>query len=149
MSEIVGFTTQQQSWVDGLRAMADFAEAHPEMLPEYPMAASLFVGLPEGDPKEEMAKMARVLAPCEKEVPDYETGSFHLVKRFGPHKYTVFTERENVCARKVIGTEDVEVEVYSEEAQAIIDTLPKVTQTETREIVEWDCKPLLSNGAMP
>ena len=146
MSEIVGFTPHQREWIDGLRSMADFAEAHPEMLTKYPMAASLFAGLPEGDPKEEMAKMARTLAPCEKKVPDYGTGSFHLVKRFGPHKYVVYTERENVCVRKVVGTEDVEVEVYSEEAQAIIDTLPKVTQMETREIVEWDCEPLLSSG---
>jgi hypothetical protein len=143
-SDFVDFTPKQKDWIEGLRAMADFAEAHPEMLSEYPMAVSLYCNLPDGDPKEEMARMARTLAPCEKKVTDYGSPSFHLVKRFGPHTYTFFTERENVCVRRVVGTEEVEVEGYTDEAQAIIDAIPRVVKTEEREIVEWDCEPLLS-----
>lgn len=150
ITEKVGLTERQQAWVDGLRAMAGWAEANPEVIGDYPMGSYTFHGTLLGEPDEvrEFLRMAaRAMAPCDKVVPNYSPDSFHLVKNFGPHKVTVFADREVVCERRVVDTEDVEVEVYSDEAQAVIDSLPKVTVTETREIVEWDCSPLLGGAS--
>lgn len=140
-------TDEQRAWIEGLRELADFAEAHPEVVGAYPMPSSTFHGVLRSDPddtRDELRTRARSMAPCEKQFPDHSPDTLHLVKRFGPHKITVYADREAVCERRVVDTEDVEVEVYSDEAQAVIDSLPKVTRTETREIVEWDCGSILA-----
>lgn len=143
--EAQALTDKQREWIDGLRAMADFCEANPEVLSAYPLGLTFFSGIPAevASPKAHMAYLARLMAPCDKAVKDYDPEKFQLRKHFGPHDVVKFTARENVCERRVVGTEEVEVEGYTDEAQAVLDSLPTVTRTETREIVEWICPPSL------
>lgn len=132
-----------REWVRGIRQLADFVEANPEMHDGGVNALTLWCYVGGTDARDAMAAAARVMAPVEKVVEDYDPSTFRLRKTFGPHELTVFTNRANVCERRVIGTEVVEVEGYSDEDQAKIDAIPKVTRTETRELVEWECSPLL------
>jgi hypothetical protein len=49
----------------------------------------------------------------------------------------VYTHRDQVCERRVVGTEEVTVPA--------VEAQPE--RTETREVVEWDCSPVLSEAA--
>lgn len=57
------------------------------------------------------------------------------VRMFGPVKVRVWTARENVCSRRVVGTETVEVP----------DPDAPMVMIE-REVYEWDCVPILSTS---
>lgn len=83
---------------------------------------------------ETMARYARLLSPCEK---SDDAGYFNLVKRFGEVELHVYTMREKVCERRVVGTREVERPVMEQVG----------TETVTEEVVEWECRPLLLTDA--
>lgn len=113
-------------FTDSLRNLADLYDAHPE-LPEpacWPM--NVFV-----KSKEELAKVARSLGYCKKQVLD---DWYSLNKTLGiepDYKYCIEfnISRALACERVVIGTRTVEEQV------------PVAYETRTRkeEIVEWRC----------
>lgn len=51
-------------------------------------------------------------------------------------KLQIFTHREQVCTRRVVGTETVTIPA--------VEAQPE--RTEEREVVEWDCEPVLSQA---
>lgn len=51
--------------------------------------------------------------------------------------YSITVKREAVCVRRVVGTETVTVPAVEARPETTIE----------REIVEWDCEPVLSGGA--
>lgn len=53
-------------------------------------------------------------------------------RSFGSITLNLFTDRENVCVARIVGTE--EIEVPDPDA-------PKITIT--RDVIEWDCNPVL------
>jgi hypothetical protein len=60
--------------------------------------------------------------------------------RFGPVTVQVYTDREAVCERVVVGSHEEVVEEKDPEALAAV---PTITRTVTVEDVEWQCKPLM------
>lgn len=106
-------------YVAGLRAVADWYEAHPEM----PRLDELSVASVSG--KEQLARIARAL-PSYTEEPVgslyFVIGDFHGV----PVKFMVW--RTEVCERVVTGKRRVEA---------------SVTPAHEEEVVEWKCHPLL------
>jgi hypothetical protein len=64
-----------------------------------------------------------------------------VLLHFGPIYLQVYSLRDEVCERVVLGTREVVEEVQDPVALAAV---PTITQTRTEDIVEWQCRPLLA-----
>jgi hypothetical protein len=142
-------SVDQQAWLRDAGAMLAFLEKNPDLWGPY---TDISVYHPvwsfeHDDVLAVMGDAARRLAPCDKEAGENTSGGdFHLTKRFGAHSLTIYTKRENVCEKRVVGTETKEVEALSDEDQALVDSLPKIAKTVEVEKVEWVCPSLLAHG---
>jgi hypothetical protein len=116
-------------YTDGLRALADFLDAHPDVLED--VSHSGFDCGAFFDNKTRLAAFAKAVGG---QLDKGKYGGYlEVAKRFGPHKLTGNVAEDLVCERIVVGTETVEVP----DPEA-----PKVTIE--REIVEWKCPPILN-----
>jgi hypothetical protein len=117
-----------------LRSVADFVEANPDLDWSYVNADVTAITLrPEG-----IAAAAAVPGGWEKKAydnPRTGTGNFEIRREFGPVLFKIIAPREEVCERKVVGVETVEVPDPD---------APKVVVE--REVVEWECRPLLTEA---
>ena len=120
----VKLATQKKN-SQGLREIADFYDAHPEL--KLPYNDNISVYNLKG---EELADFARAMGKAEKVVDDW---SFQLVKTF-PSGRTLrtYTGRENVCERVVVGTETVAAQLIPAKEAVLIPAT-------TKEVVEWRC----------
>ena len=68
---------------------------------------------------------------------DGDDQTFYLQQSnvFGYFETTIYSDRKLTCERRVVGVEDVVVDA--------VEAAP--SRTESREIVEWDCGPLLAD----
>ncbi|MCW2545391.1 MAG: hypothetical protein JWM40_2943 [Frankiales bacterium] len=141
-------TSTEISKADALRALADFIDANPD-LPDLVTDQRLLTYVsPLNKPRAVMAAVARAGAkagvPVEK---SYDGGEYaNLSLQFGPIELHVYAQRDAVCERVVTGTREVTKEVPDPEALAAV---PTVTVTETEDIVEWVCGPLLATDQVP
>jgi hypothetical protein len=71
----------------------------------------------------------------------YDDNYGKVLLHFGPVHLQVYSHRDEVCERVVIGTREVVEEVKDPEALAAV---PTITQTRTEDIIRWECKPLLA-----
>lgn len=110
-----------REYVQGLRALADFYEAHPEV--PLPYSEQNIYAL---DTKDEAKMLAEALGTFEKE---YNEWHFTMVKRFGPIQMRFVFNRGNVCTKKVVGVKTIPAE--------FVEAHTRPARTE--EIVEWDC----------
>jgi hypothetical protein len=114
-----------------LRLLADaienLAAAHPDIAEHIYISASSWI--PASQAVEEMGKIARFFAPCNKRFSDHY---FEVSKWFGTIKIEFAVSRDAVCERKVVGTRTVEVPA-------------REAYTRTEDVVEWECKPLLAS----
>lgn len=120
--------TENEKYADGLRALADFYQQHPEM----PLPYGDIQLFPNG--KEELAVIARAMRTFKKSFSDE---MIYLRKTFGPVNLVAMEYRKKVCKPRVVGTETVKVKkpVTFEEVE------------ETRDILEWDChEPVLKDA---
>lgn len=120
--------TTHAEFTAGLRELADWYDAHPEIaLPIAEMAV-----YSEPDTKERAAVVARTLGGfIQKEI----IGTYLRLKRtFGPVELRFVFERDAVCVARVVRVDEIPEEVIPEH----------VIPAHTREIVEWDCQPILA-----
>lgn len=129
-------TDAQRQWIDGMRRLCDFLEAHPEIpvtFPESVIANVNQYGSEDRSPaKDRLAAIARLPGRWTK---DSDGESFQIKRKFGPHKLLVFANHNEVCER-VTRTETVTREVPDPDKLAEV---PTVTVTEEVEHVEWVC----------
>ena len=131
----------QREWIDGLRAIADWYEAHPEYSSGDKFDAAVwFWDWTYDDPKEELLLFRRALGGTVQK----GAGStyFEVAKSFGPHKISGNTTRETVCEKVV---KIVEEEVTEPDPE-MVKAVPVITHTVEREVVEWVCPPSLLAG---
>ena len=123
-------------YAQGLRDLADWVEAHPEIdLPDE--SISVF----SKHTKEEAAKVLLALTPCKK---DYSGDLFTLSRSFGHVRLKFLFVRSAVCTRRVVRTEEVPEEIIPEKVEP-----EQVIAAHTKEIVEWDCDPILAETKEP
>lgn len=144
--------TGRAAYTRGLREIADWLDAHPEVpLPyqNYLMTGKtettfpIFVSSWDGDEREQLATIGRAMGRFDKFAkPDDD--QFVIFRRFGGIAVAVQADREQVCTKVVTGTREVTEEVPDPEALAAV---PKVTVTKTVEDVIWECRPLLAEPA--
>ena len=110
-----------KEFADGLRVVADFYEQHEE----FPRPLNPF-DVFSVDDEATLELVARTLGTVEK----FTIGDdlFGIRRRFGPILLRVIVDRDIACTRRVVGTERVEA---------------SFSPAYDREIVEWDCRPLL------
>ncbi len=101
-----------------MRDVLSFLEDNPKIPMPYFGMINSFANTDDGD---DVNDLARIMAPCRK---DASQGYFALIRSFGSTTLEINFEREEVCERIVMGTEDVP---------------EKTTAAHTREIVEWRC----------
>ena len=125
-----------------LRAVADLLDAAGPDLPP-PFTVDLYYGKPQvtwnfyGDDYQRtlVQQVIRLLGGSWDK--RYSSENFWATRETEIAELRIVCEREQVCTRKVVGTETVTRLVPADDA-------PMVEVTEEREIIEWDCSPLLS-----
>lgn len=117
-----------EEYVASLRLLANWYEQHPNIPTPHD---STFVVYPL-DTKEEAVDCMLALKPCEKE---YEDSLFYLSRKFGGITLKFAFYRDAICTRRVVGTEMVPEETIPE----------KIIPAHVKEIIEWDCSPLLAS----
>ena len=124
-----------------LRNFADFIEEHGLILPDITVDCRSYLWnytMPEeGDVPASIALAMRAgMKSADTVKKEYSDDYFRLFVHFGKLIYKVVCNREEVCTKRVVGTETVTKQVP-----------PKGEWTEetvTQDIVEWDCNPLLA-----
>jgi hypothetical protein len=132
-----GLTDEEQAYVDGLRELADWLEAHPAARPSFGGFDPVRLLWPCGDSRDGLAAAARVLGRAAK---SSDSKWVNVTRLFGPHQIQAYASHEAVCERVVVGTETIETEVPDPEA---LKNVPTIKVTETVEQVEWRCPPSL------
>lgn len=113
-------------FVESLRALADFYEAHPGLSAAYSLTGDLLSIFPSG--KQELAECARLMGNSLKSSDD----TFFYITReekIGSFILRALEYRTNVCERVVVGTEHV--------PEQAIEAM--IIPAHEREIVEWRC----------
>lgn len=120
--------------IQGLREMADWLEAHPELPETYFGATGVFVTYN----RNQKADLAVVALAMGESVKDYTDSSFMLAKKFmGGITITYCTAREIVCERVLVRTQTVPAHV--------IPAQPETLVPEREEpVYEWRCGSILA-----
>lgn len=132
-------TEKRQAVIDAHRHVASLVEDHDDLPVPFVTSSGLIWwtlyswDCPGGVPAT-VAFIRRTIGGKwdKREVNNY--GSAEMV--FSHGRYEIKVQREAVCTRRVVGTETVTKPAVS---------LPE--RTETVEIVEWDCSPVLAEAA--
>lgn len=136
----------------GFRALADLLEVNPQLAEDMRYGAGDLFAMPEfngavTNQRERLAEWMRAAkSHGAKVTKDASTDNFKAVLTFGAVRVKVLANREAVCERVVTGTETVTKTVKD---PALLAEVPEVEVTETVEIVEWQCKPLLAAEQVP
>lgn len=131
-------TDQRSEYIAGLRAIADALEQHPDVKLPYHGNTGTFswVTSHEADPKAETAKIVRTFGG-DWTKRENQGDLMVFVGRIAGVSVDIICDRDTVCTRRVVGTEDREV-------QMVVTPAVTETVTETVEVVEWDCGSLLA-----
>lgn len=130
-------TDPRAEYIAGLRAFADLLEQNPDLqLPYHGASTEILIFPAYGAQRAELVRWARLL-PGRKEK-QVRGNDFDLVAKLRGLKLQICCRREEVCEKRVIGTEPVTEMVPDPEALA---SVPLVERTTEREIVEWVCAP--------
>lgn len=127
-------------YIAGLRAFADLLEQNPDLrLPYHGSSTEMLIFPAHGDQRAELARWARLLPGLkQKRARDRD---FDLAAQLRGLKLLICCDREEVCHKRVIGTETVTEMVPDPEYMA---SAPMVERETEREIVEWVCHPVLT-----
>ncbi len=125
-------TEAQQAYIQGLRDIADWCEAHPDYAPGN-SGGGVNVYISGLFTKEDLVQAGRAMGgTLHKNISD---SFFWLDKEFGPHTLSAAVWRDLICERVVTVTE----EEVTEPDPDVLATVPTVTRTVQRETVEWVC----------
>lgn len=120
----------------GLRLMADFIEAHPEIPVPLDVVASTFIHTEKDKQKKAAARIAKLLGYVNK---GFYDASVYFTRQFSKGVgYQVWFDRDAVCERVVTGTKLI---------PAREERIVPAEAARSEDIVEWHCHSILSGGA--
>lgn len=145
---MTGSTSTTNSTADKLRIVSDLLDAHPDL--PTPCVFAYGSGTVEvtwqlmnnAEHKNAQKDGARAIIAAlgGKWSKNPWDDRFDFARNLGDDiKLQIFTHRDQLCERVVTGTETVTVPA--------VEAMPE--RTETREIVEWRCQPLLADEQVP
>lgn len=131
-------------YIAGLRAFADLLEQNPDLRLPYHGDRTEMLIFPTygGDQRAELARWARLLPGLKRK--RARDDNFDLAANLRGLKLLICCDRDQVCEKRVIGTETVTETVPDPEYMA---AAPLVERETEREIVEWVCPPSILGGA--
>jgi len=119
--------SSHEEYIAGLREYADLLEANPGL----PRTTGEYFCWPCTSSEQMVATVRLFGGQWDKRTS--EGSDYFTLERFiGPHRISVYTARENVCERVVIGTETVEIP----DPELVAD-VPLVTVEQ--DVVRWVC----------
>ena len=137
-------TTQSEA----LRALADFIDANPDLNfgPDFDKTSihaddnslGIFIrnyGKSAAEVRADVKAVRQAIGGIWGKGGDDQTFYLQQDNVFGYFETTIYSDRKLTCERRVVGVEDVVIDA--------VEAAP--SRTESREIVEWDCGPLLSD----
>lgn len=124
-------TEPEMTLAEALRSIADLLDAQP-VLADHVIAPSLGVW---ADTPEEFVTLARALGGQREK----RSGTMLLTveRTFGRVSVEVCGHHDEVCTAKVVGTETVEIPAVK----------ASPARTETRDVIEWVCPPVLGEAS--
>jgi hypothetical protein len=133
------FADAPATYVGVLRSTADLLVAHPELPPPVVAEYGVTWWVYSWEVKDVAAVAASIRRAVggkwDKSVDDDEN-RLTLTTTKGGIRFKIITQRAAVCTRRVVGTETVTVPA--------VEAAPE--RTVEREVVEWDCDPILADG---
>lgn len=124
-------------YIAGLRELANLLEQNPDLrLPYHGGQAEMLIFPSYGRQRAELARWARLLPGLKQKRPKGD--NFDLAAQVRGLKLLICCDREEVCEKRVIGTEVITETVPDPEYMA---SAPLVERETEREIVEWVCTP--------
>ncbi|MDA8312850.1 MAG: hypothetical protein M0Z46_20005 [Actinomycetota bacterium] len=130
MSDHQSMTARKRRWLDDLRSMVDFLEAHPALIDGLGHHTFAYAHSPE-----EFADFVREIGEGEK---SGKGGTLRVERAFGRHSVSVFTD--TVCTRVQTGETEELVEVDTPPADAeIVETVTRHVVRQTVPVYEWKC----------
>jgi hypothetical protein len=126
--------TERAQYIAGLRQIADFYDAHPEVPTPSDNHTNYAVNTDE-----DARNLAKALGTFKKE---YSEDMFTMSKTFGSVQARFVFYRKAICKAKVVGVKTIEaefvpaVEAYTRPARTV-------------DIIEWDCGSLLDPSVVP
>lgn len=135
---------RRETYITGLRVLADLLEQHDDLPLPYDGSLTSIDWIETAHTAERQREIAQSFAriipgTIRKEARD---GYFDLDGSIAGLKVSLIVLRDAVCTRVVTDTREVTREIPDPEALAAV---PTVTVTETQEVVEWVCEPLLAD----
>lgn len=129
--------SKRQEFIDGLRAVADFYENHPEAhYDEMGLNISMYAFT--DDPKAAVVTTAKAMGKCEKE---YCEEYFTIRKEFsGAVSLSVFAKRSKVCQAVKVGERVIPEHIVPATTEIVIPE-------RTEDIIKWQCEPLLAGAS--
>lgn len=119
---------KREVYCAGLEELAYYLRTNPEaVLP----TRTDFVDYVYG--KTAFRQAVKVLGTCEKEYTDYRVTVF---KNFGPIKYGVYSNRDYICTKTVVGKRIVPAVAFQ--------YYPEIPEHE-EDVVEWNCGSILAD----
>jgi len=118
-----------KQYANSLRLIADWYEHQPESIPvPYDLGSVVSYWEDEKIQSAQAIEIAHALRDAEKV---HQDEFFTIQRKFGELYLKFLFKRSAVCTRRVVGTEEVP---------------EHVVPVHTKEIVEWDCAPILSGN---
>ena len=123
-----------------LRRFADFLDIHAEELHDVKIEAASHVWgyMEDSDsvPQSVALAMRAGLKDADTVEKEYSDHYFRMYLTFGAFKYKIVCNRDEVCERKVVGTEMV--------TEKVAPAGEWTEQTVEKDVIEWVCNPLLA-----
>lgn len=121
---------KRQYFIRGLRDLADLYEKNPDLPTPVTSDFNVFFWADDST-RERLSKIGRMLGTFDK-LPNFAGNWYSLRKKFGEISIYFNFVKENVCIKRVVGTQKVKKRVYPTSIE------PAEVEVE-EEIVEWDC----------
>lgn len=131
----------QRDYINGLRALARFLNAHRAVLEEYEATEGQTFNLyPET--AEKMAEWTRLLldgAPLGTVRKEADENGMTVTRQWGPHRLSLYVSRDRVCKKVEVGTR-----VVTKPDPKLLAAVPSVEVSEA--VFEWECAPVLTTA---
>lgn len=127
---------ERAEYIAGLRALADALEADRDLVLPYTGNSEYSRFSVFTDTRRSLQLWAKAIPGTkDKEVTEDQHYGFEVLGQIRGLHVRVYGKRDEVCTRRVVGTETVTEKVATE----------FVDREVTRDVVEWDCGPLLGD----
>jgi hypothetical protein len=112
-----------KEYADGLRQLADWYEAHPDVHPPYEADQLTYYPFTKDDTEDLVRRIGGRWAK------KASSDLLYLTQAVGPFQFRVVVDQATVCQKRVVGHRVIP----AQEARLV-------------EVVEWDCAPVLGGG---